>query len=380
MPHPSFDVAVVGLGAFGSAVLWHLARREVRVVGFDRFVPPHHLGSSHGKSRIIRAAYHEHPLYVPLVRRAFTLWEELEQASGLPLLVRSGAVIVGPGDGVLVQGAATSARIHGVPHERWSADDLGAHVPALRVPDAFAGVWEPGAGVLAPERSVEAMLGEARRGEAEIVVDTPVIGWSLEGGGVAVATAARDYHADRLVLTAGPWLPGLVPDLPLPLEPERVVQCWFTPGDPARFSPERFPVFLIEDEQHRLFYGLPDTGHGVKAAFHHQGEHTAVADVRRRVSATEADAVRQALASWVPEAAGPLREATVCLYTNTPDGHFVVDRHPRAPEVLIASCCSGHGFKFASVIGEVLADLATGAEPFFDLGPFRLGRFPRLEI
>jgi sarcosine oxidase len=245
------------------------------------------------------------------------------------------------------------------------------------VPDSFAAVWEPGAGVLAPERCIAAMLREARRESAEIVVDTPVTGWRAERDHVVVATAARDYRVGRILLTAGPWMPEIVPDLPLPLTRERVVQCWFDPAvAPHRFAAGSFPVFLIEDEARRLFYGLPDTGRGVKAAFHHGGEPTTMADVRRRVTHEESAAVREALGRWVPDAAGPLREATVCLYTNTPDGHFLLDRHPRTPRAVIASCCSGHGFKFAPAIGEMLADLATGAPPRFDPAPFGLGRFP----
>lgn len=380
MQRETYEVAVVGLGAIGSATLWQLARRKVRAIGFDRHRPPHHFGSSHGASRIIRAAYHEHPSYVPLVLRALTLWEELEVTSGVPLLTRSGGLIVGPGDGVLVPHAAESASLHGLPHERWSDREIRSRVPALRVPDGYAGIWEPGAGVLAPERCIERMLGEARALGAATVVETAVNGWRRDGSGVTIATAARDYHAERLVLAAGPWMPELIPDLPLPLARERVVQCWFTPlANPGQFSPDSFPVFLIEEETRRLFYGLPDQGHGVKAAFHHEGEPASMDAVRRLVSPGEAEAVRRTLASWVPEAAGPLRDATVCLYTNTPDGHFVLDRHPGAPQVLIASCCSGHGFKFAAVLGEVLADLAVGAVPPFDLTPFRLGRFPGLE-
>lgn len=376
MRRETFDVAVVGLGAVGGAALWRIARRKIRAVGFDRHTPPHHFGSSHGESRIIRAAYHEHPLYVPLVQRAFALWAELQETAGVPLLARCGGLITGPADGVLVAGAARSARAHGLQHERWSAADIRAHVPALRVPDAYAGVWEPGAGMLAPERGLEAMLAEARRHGAEIVAETTVVGWEADGAGVTIATAAQDYRADRLVLAAGPWIPDLLPELPLPLERERVVQCWFTPADDAaRFAPDRFPVFLIEDAAGRLFYGLPDHGHGVKAAFHHEGERVTMDRVRRRVSSREVDAVRRALASWVPGAAGPLRDATVCLYTNTPDGHFLLDRHPGAPQVTIASCCSGHGFKFAPVLGEVLADFVTDVSPPFDLTPFGLARF-----
>lgn len=377
MSRETFDIGVVGLGAVGSATLWHLARRGVRAVGLDRHTPPHHFGSSHGRSRIIRAAYHEHPLYVPLVQRAFTLWRDLEQSPDRQLLTLCGGIIIGPRGGTLVTGAGQSARLHGIQHEEWSASEIRRRFPAFHVPDDYAAVWEPGAGMLDPERCIEAMLAAARRGPVRIAVETPVIGWTADRNGVTIATAGRDFHVSRLVLAAGAWIPELLPGLPLPLQPERVVQCWFTPAaNPDQFATDRFPVFLIEDQQRRLFYGLPDAGHGLKAAFHHAGEATTLSAVPRRVSPDESGLVGRALAAWLPDAAGPLRDATVCVYTNTPDGHFLIDRHPGAPHVIFASCCSGHGFKFAPALGEVLADLATGATPAFDLAPFRLARFP----
>jgi sarcosine oxidase len=371
-----FDVIVVGLGAMGSAVLWQLARRGVPTLGIDRFAPPHHFGSSHGRTRIIREAYHEHPLYVPLVQRARALWKELEAASGRTILRRTGALMVGPADGILVSGACQSAVAHDLDHERWTARDLRERYPAFHVPDEMSAIWEPGAGVLFPEECIDAMLAEARRGGAEVLSGTPVSGWFSSGSHVTVTTAARDYSASGIILTAGPWLSELLVQMPLALTLERASQFWFDPEPPAGpFDPARLPVFLLEYRQDAFFYGIPDLGHGLKVAFHHGGEPLVLDAPRRPVSDEEVSAARSMVDRWLPGAGGPLRDATTCIYTNTPDQHFVIDRHPDTPRVLVASCCSGHGFKFATAIGEVLADLACDIPPQVDLTAFRAGRF-----
>jgi sarcosine oxidase len=372
----SFDVIVVGLGAMGSGVLWQLARRGVRALGIDRFAPPHHLGSSHGHTRIIREAYHEHQAYVPLVQRARTLWNELQASSGRPILHRTGALMVGPPEGVLVSGALQSARVHHLDHERWTARDVRRRYPAFHVPDEMTAVWEPGAGVLFPETCIEILLHEARRAGADVLVDTPVSGWISRGSHVTVATATRDYSADRVILTAGPWLPQLLVAMPLPLTLERAAQFWFDPDPHASPSdPSRLPVFLLEYATESFFYGIPDLGHGLKVAFHHGGKPFVLDAPRRPVGDDEIAEARAMVNRWIPGRAGALRDATTCIYTNTPDQHFVIDRHPQTPGLLVASCCSGHGFKFATAIGEVLADLACGVPPRFDLTPFRAGRF-----
>lgn len=375
---PVVDVAIVGLGAMGSAAAWQLARRGLQVVGIDRYAPPHHFGSSHGHGRIIRHAYFEHPQYVPMVLRADELWEELERESGVRLLLRTGGAMLGPESGTLVSGALASARAHRLPHEVWSAGELRARVPAVRPDDGMAALWEPRAGVLFPERGIQVMLDRARASGATLVYDTAITGWTATAHGVTVATTVRDYQARRLILAAGPWMPALLPRLGLPLTIERAVQFWFRPLDPAdHCGPERLPVFILQYAGERLLYGLPDTGHGVKIAKHHGGARTSADGIRRLVDDRERAAMRVLARQWVPGAAGPVVDATVCLYTNTPDGHFVLDRHPRHPAVVLASACSGHGFKFAPAIGEILADLATDTPPALDLAPFRATRFAR---
>ncbi len=371
----SFDAAVVGLGAMGSAAAWHLARRGLRVIGVDRYTPPHHFGSSHGHARIIREAYFEGPAYVPLVQRAYELWAALGHEAGKRLLEPCGGLTIGPAGGTLVPGALASARQHELVHEVWTASEVRARAPALRVPDGLSAVWEPRAGFVRAEPAITAMLAEARRHGAELVFNTAVTGWHRDGASIRVATAAQDYDVRRLVVTAGPWLGGVLPLLKLPLTVERAVQAWLRPSSTgARHDPAHLPVFVIEGLDGRLWYGLPDDGHGVKFARHHSGEVTTADTVTRFVDGEERSALRQEAAVWLPDLEDPI-DATVCLYTNTPDGHFVLDRDPADERVVFASACSGHGFKFAPAIGEILADMATGRTSAVDVSPFRAARF-----
>jgi sarcosine oxidase len=371
----AFDVVVAGLGAMGSAALAELAARGVRVLGLDRHAPPHALGSSHGKSRIIREAYFEDPCYVPLVQRAYERWADLERQSGRALLRRTGGLMIGPPEGSLVAGALRSAAVHSLSHERLTAAETRRRYPALCVPEGAIAVWEPRAGVLFPEACIEAQLERARRHGAAIRTGEAVSRWSADGGGVVVTTSAGDYRAARLLIAAGAWAGALVPELAPHLETTRQTLFWFEPAaHPGRFAPERFPIFIWEDEPGRYIYGFPDLGDGIKVARHHEGEAADPDRVRREVAPGEIETMRGTLARWIPDAAGRCRESAACLYTNTPDRHFVVDRHPGHAQVVIASACSGHGFKFASALGEVLADLLQDRPPRFDLAPFRLAR------
>ena len=367
-----FHTIIVGLGAMGSAAACHLARRGQRVLGLDQFSPPHTSGSSHGQTRIIREAYFEHPLYVPLLQRAYELWHELEAVTKESLLLTTGGLMIGSPGGEVFPGSKRSAEEHRLPHEVLTAAEVRRRFPALQPHDDQQAVWEPRAGILFPERCISAHLQAARSWGAQLHVDERVLGWSGEGRGVRVRTSRGDYLASNLLLTAGAWAQTLLPDISLPLQVERQVLFWFDAArDPECFRPDRCPIHLWETPRGELFYGFPDLGDGVKLARHHSGAITTADSVDRVVSSEDEAAMRRLAARYIPSSNGALRNAVVCLYTNTPDSHFWIDRHPGHPQVLIGSPCSGHGFKFASVMGEVLAGEVMEERSRFDLSLFR---------
>ena len=365
-----YDVIVVGLGAMGSATACHLARRGMLVLGLDAFLPPHAFGSSHGETRIIREAYFEHPMYVPMVQRAYSLWQDLEKESGTTLLMETGGLMIGECDSDLVQGARRSAQIHGLRYEMLAADEVHKRFPALRPESDMVAVWEPRAGVLFADACITAHLTAAGGSGAELHYEESVQRWNSDGDGLRVHTSQGEYLARQLVFTAGAWISVLFPDLPLRIE--RQVLFWFDQTSvPEMFSPERCPVHLWQFDGRRFFYGFPDVGNGVKVAFHHGGDITDVGAMRRSVTDDEVQDIRVVARRFLTVADTKLRATAVSMYTNTADEHFWIDRDPHNANVLIASACSGHGFKFSPVIGEILADLVEGRQPQFDIRLFK---------
>jgi len=371
---PPFDVVVIGLGVVGSAALAELSLRGLRVLGLDRHRPGHDLGSSHGESRIIRLGYFEHPSYVPLLRRTYDLWRALETATDTQLLHITGIAEIGRPDGEVVSGTLAASRQHGLAHEILSAAEAMRRFPAFRLPDDFVCVFQPDGGFVAADRALQALLAQAGRHGATIRTGVTVETVTPDGHGVRVRTAAGDIEARAAIIAAGPWMDRLVPGLPLRVT--RQVVTWFAPREPALFEPARFPVFLLESA-HGAHYGFPLSAAGtVKIARHHHLDQTVDPDrVDRAFSPADEAAIRPAIAAYIPAADGPPAATETCLYTVTPDRHFIVDRLPHAPQIVVASPCSGHGFKFAPVLGEALADLATGGETSHDLGRFKLSRF-----
>jgi sarcosine oxidase len=371
-----YDVAIVGLGAMGGAAAHQLAARGVSVIGFDRWRPPHDRGSSHGETRLIREAYFEAPFYVPIVQRAFELWTALEAESGTPLLRLTGGLMIGPPDAALVSGAARSAEVHGLPHERIDAAEVRRRYPGLQPEDHTVAIWEPRTGMLFPEACVAAHLdGAARRG-ATLRYGEEAIRWRADGDGVEVETATGRVRAARLVLAGGAWMPALLGQAGLPLRVSRQTLHWFEPvAEPERFDPERCPAWIYEHAPGIFTYGFPRLHGAVKAAMHVPGETVDPDTIAREIAPEEAAALVGALRQYAPDIAGRQLKSAVCMYTNTPDMHFAIDRHPQHEQVVVVSACSGHGFKFATALGEVVADLATGRAPRFDLTPFRIARF-----
>jgi sarcosine oxidase len=371
-----FDAIVVGVGGMGSAALYHLARRGKRVLGLERFDVPHDMGSSHGLTRIIRLAYYEHPSYVPLLVRAYELWRELERGFGERLLHVTGSIDVGPDGSEIPAGSLHSCRRHGLPYELIDAAEIGRRFPGYRLPSGHVGLLQPEGGFLLPERCVVAHVVAAQALGAEVRAREQVLGWEPRGDGVRVETDRGVYEADRLILSAGPWAGKLIPGLAELAVPERQVLAWFQPTRLDLFQPDRFPVFNIMVEEGR-FYGFPVFGiPGFKLGLYHHLLQTTDPDTVDRDCHREDEAVLRAFAErYFPHGAGPTMALKVCMFTNSPDEHFIVDRLPDLPQVVVAAGFSGHGFKFCSVIGEILADLADVGETTHDIGLFRLGRF-----
>ena len=377
MVETGFDVIVIGLGAMGSATAYHAARRGERVLGLDAYPRGHKNGSSHGTTRIIREAYFEAPEYVPLVQRAYTLWRELEVESGRNLLTITGGLTIGTSDSEFVNGARMSALLHHLPYEELSSTAVAARFPGFRLPDEMVAIYEPNAGMLDPEACVFAHLDLAARHGAEIRHSESARHWSVDGDGVRVETEHGVYTAGRLVITAGPWTSDVLSDIALPLRVQRIVNVHFTPTAPDIFVPERCPVYLMQvpEGDYYGFSALP--GEGVKIGRHEIGEVCTPETIRRDVDPEEIAMLRAVLDRYMPGAAGEVLWTLTCMYTNTPDRHFILDRHPAHDSVVYGCGFSGHGFKFASVIGEVLADLATGGTTRHDIGFLSAARFAR---
>jgi sarcosine oxidase len=374
----TFDVAVIGLGAMGSAALFNLARQGRRVIGIEQFEPGHDKGSSHGESRIIRLSYFEHPSYVPLARRAMEKWRELEQLCGHNILTVTGVLEAGYPGCPIVEGSLEASRLHGLDHEVLSAAEINRRFPAFKVPPHWTGLYQPEGGFLRPELAIQQFVGLAERHGAEVRTGTRVLAIEPLGSGVRVRTEAGEIEAGSVIVAAGAWIGDFAPELKPHLKLTRQVLGWFEPLQPAYYAPDRCPVFILESEDDAC-YGFPDfAGTGVKTASHRKGAYLPSADdLSQDGGAADEAQIRRMLALAMPEANGPLRAMRTCMYTRTPDEDFVIDRSSADPRIILASPCSGHGFKFASVIGEVLADLALGKTPANDISRFKLERFRR---
>jgi sarcosine oxidase len=367
------DAIVVGVGGMGSAALFHLARRGLSVLGLERFDIPNELGSSHGITRIIRLAYYEHPSYVPLLRRSYELWRELEAAAGEQLLHVTGSLDAGPPGSFVFEGSRRSCEEHGLEHEVIDAAELMRRFPAYRVPAETLALLQPDGGFLLPERCIVCHVELAQSFGAVVQARERALAWEPTADGVRVTSDRGVYEAERLVLAAGAWLGELAG---LPVVAERQVLAWLQPLQPRLFAPERFPVFNLMVEDGR-YYGFPVFGiPGFKFGRYHHLEEHGDPDVLDREPRREDEDVLRAFASrYFPEGAGPTLTLKACLFENTPDEHFLLGLHPEHDQVVVAGGGSGHGFKFASVIGEIAAELALGEAPKLDIGLLRPQRF-----
>lgn len=366
-----FDVVVIGLGGIGGSAAFHVASRGARVLGLDQFPIAHALGSSHGQTRLIRLAYFEHPDYVPLLLRSWDLWRDLERRSTRRLLEESGLLMAGPPDGAVISGAIRSADLHGLPIERLTAAEATGRWPQVRLPDAWAAVHERRAGFLHVEACVAAHAAAAEAAGATLEIGTRVHDWRCDGAGVVVMTDRGDVHADRLVLAPGPWAGGLLRLPRAPLVVLRKSLFWYRPDRDGMVSwaVGSLPCFAF-DSPSGFFYGCPALdGRGVKIAEHSGGRVILdPATVDRGLDVDERRRVEAIGAAHLPRLGTTLSDHTVCLYTMSPDGHFLVGHHPDHDRVVIAAGFSGHGFKFASVIGEAIADLVVDGGTSLPIG------------
>jgi sarcosine oxidase len=370
----AWDVIVVGLGAMGSAALYELSRRGLRALGVEAFEPGHRLGSHHGESRVIRLAYFEHPSYVPLLRRAYTLWSELEHESGRDLLTLTGGLMLGRPDSELVSGARKSAELHGLEYELLTPEEVRYRYPAFTPPADEVALWEPQSGYLRPERCIATFVDLAQRHGAETRYSEPVRSWSADADGVELRTEAETLRAQSVVFACGARMSGVLGDSIPPVAAERAVLFWLQPFQPELFV--NMPIYLWDTPEGETFYGFPHVElPGAKVAMHHTGEFCDPEAVDRTVNSHDEARLRNAIADRLPALNGRVLDSTVCLYENSPDQHFMIDRLPDRPNVVYAAGFSGHGFKFASVVGEILADYVTKGSATADADFLRSHRF-----
>ena len=371
-----YDAIVIGLGGMGSATLYQLARRGKSVLGIEQFSIAHDLGSSHGITRIIRLAYHEHPSYVPLMRRAYELWRDIEAAASEQILHITGSIDAGPPGSSYFSGSLLSCEQHDLPHEALTSAELTRRFPGYRLPSETMAVFQTDGGFLLPERCISLFVEHAKASGATVHSGERTLDWNTTANGIRVRTERGEYEAETLIISAGAWASKLLPGLEVVAVPERQALAWFETLRPEHFTPSNFPVFNITVDEGN-FYGFPEFGiPGFKLGrYHHLEEKVDPDAIDRAPNADDEALLRGFTEKYFPDAGGATSSMKVCMFTNSPDEHFIIDRLPESPQVVIAAGFSGHGFKFASVVGEILSDLAIDGETGHDIGMFRLARF-----
>jgi sarcosine oxidase len=371
----TYEVGIIGAGTMGSAAAFHLARRGHRVIAFEQFQVVHDFGSHSGRTRIIRHAYHESPDYVPLVLRADELWLELEKIHGQTLLIRTGGLDMGPTGCSFVRGALEACQVHHLPYEHLKAEEIRKRWPAFQIPDNWEACYNAQAGFLIVDRCIQAHIQGARAKGARVCEGEKVLSFEDQGTHIQIRTDRDTYPVDRLIVCAGSWTSWLLKNLGLPLMVRRKAQVWLRPRNPTDFVPEKFPIFITESEEGAI-YGLPLYDHvGVKMANHYGGALTHPDQVDRTFQEKDVTEVKNFVRKYLPGLTEEILEGKICLYTLTPDEHFIIDFYPGRSHIVIAVGFSGHGFKFAPVIGEILADLALEGRTPYSIGKFQISRF-----
>ena len=371
-----FDAIVVGLGGMGSATLYHLAVSGCHVLGLEQFEIGHALGSSHGSTRIIRLAYCEGPEYIPLLQAAYRYWRELERAAGLdePLLHVTGGLDIGPEGSMTVEGSKQSCLQHDLEFEELDGAEVNRRFAGYHLPGSMQAIYQPDGGYILSEAAISAHIAGSVGAGAHVRSGVEVIGWERTRSGSRVETSKGAFLTKRLVITAGPWIATLCSALWPVCQAERQVMLWTAPSAPELFQPTRFPIFNFESPLGR-FYGVPDhCGQGFKIGkFHHLQQRVQDPNAMdRECHPADEKVLREGIANYFPEANGSTSRMATCIFTNTPDGHFILDRLPGCEDVFVAAGFSGHGYKFCSVVGKVMADLCQGRSPAWDIDLFRL--------
>ncbi len=377
-----FDAIVIGIGAMGSATLYQLAKRGWNVLGIEQFSIPHEMGSSHGLTRIIRLAYYEDPSYVPLLRRSFQLWHELERESGQKLFYQTGSIDMGPPDSDVFAGSLQSCIEHDLEYQVLNSRQLTQRFPGYQMPGETMAVYQPQGGLLVPERCIAAYAELALKHGASLHSNERVQGWDiLADERIAVQTDRATYTADKLVICSGAWAYKLVPSLTDIALPERQVLIWLQTKEPEIFTSERFPVWNSAVDEGR-FYGFPEFNPSGKTPgmkfgrWHHRHERCDPDTLDRNVYPEDEQVLRGFAERYFPAGAGETLKMSTCMFTNTADEHWLLTTLPDAPQVAVAAGFSGHGFKMASVIGEIMADLAQHGSTGHDIS---LHSFVRLQ-
>ncbi|WP_158738282.1 N-methyl-L-tryptophan oxidase [Alteribacillus sp. YIM 98480] len=378
-----YDVIIVGAGSMGTAAGYFLTKQHQRVLMIDQYAVPNRYGSHHGETRMLRFGYGQGEKYVTLVKAAYELWMELEKQTNKKLFYNTGALMVGAEDSEFVEESVNSSIKHHLPYIKLSAEEIMKRWPGMQIPDDYIGCYDPLSGFLLSEECVLAYKELAVENGADIIENQKVQHLDIGENKVKVHTKTGTFTASKLVITAGAWLSSMVEDLNIPFHVKRKVFGWFIPNEGDRYAYEHFPSVVFDTNKYGHFYGFPDfKGKGVKVGRHDQGELCEADTVNRSFGAYQEDEayLRNFLGSFLPEANGELREGQVCMYSNTPDSDFVIDFHPEHDNVVLAGGFSGHGFKFASVVGSILADLVTKEKTSHDISFFNLERLKGINV